>query len=207
MSSSQFQVRRATLDDLSQLMALWNGMQFPLEELSKRITEFQVAVTPEGGLAGAVGLQITERQGRVHSEAFADFAWADQIRPLLWERVQALALNHGLLRVWTQEQAPFWSHCGMVAAEPEALQKLPAAWRGRPSSWRTLKLREDLDVVIAADQEFALFMEAERERSQKTLKQAKLFKVFAMIFAFAVVCLALGAVVFLVLKNPRLVGR
>src|SRR5215471_6744342 len=117
MSSSQLQVRRATLDDLNQLIALWNGMQFPLEELSKRVTDFQVAVNPEGGLAGAVGLQIAERQGRVYNEAFADFAWADHIRPMLWERIQAVALNQGLLRLWTQETAPFWSHCGMVPAE------------------------------------------------------------------------------------------
>src|SRR5262245_20819344 len=103
MSSSQFLVRRATLDDLSQLVALWESMQFPALELSKHITEFQVAVDHAGTLLGALGFQIAERQGRVHHEAFADFTWADELRPMLWDRLQSVALNHGLLRVWTQE--------------------------------------------------------------------------------------------------------
>ena len=133
VSSSNYRVRRATLDDIGQLTALWESMQYPTEELARRMTEFQVAEGADGKLLGAVGLQIAERQGRVHSEAFSDFALAEHLRPLLWDRVHAVATNHGLLRVWTQEQAPFWNHCGLVKADAEALEKLPALWRG-PSS-------------------------------------------------------------------------
>src|SRR5437763_4648115 len=117
MDSSNYRVRRATLDDLPQLTGLWQAMHFPSEELAKRVTEFQVAESAEGKLLGAVGLQIAERQGRVHSEAFTDFSLAEQLRPLLWERLHAVATNHGLLRLWTQEQAPFWNHCGLLKAE------------------------------------------------------------------------------------------
>ena len=63
MNSSNYRVRRATLDDITQLTALWQTMRFPVEELGKRITEFQVAENAEGKLLGAVGLQIAERQG------------------------------------------------------------------------------------------------------------------------------------------------
>src|SRR6185369_14742037 len=107
-------------------------------------------------LAGAVGLQIAERQGQIHSEAFVDFALADVLRPQLWERVRAVATNHGLVRVWTQEQAPFWSHCGLAKADAETMEKLPAVWRPLPGSWLTLKLKEDIQEVISADKEFAL---------------------------------------------------
>jgi N-acetylglutamate synthase-like GNAT family acetyltransferase len=207
MNSAQFLVRRATLDDLSQLVALWEAMQFPTEGLSKRITEFQVAVAPEGHLLGAIGLELAERQGRVHSEAFSDFALAEQLRPLLWDRLQSVALNHGLLRLWTQEQAPFWSHSGLLPADKEILLKLPAKWRDLPSSWLTLKLKDDPDTVIAAEEEFAAFMQAEKQRSQKTIQQAKVFKVFALLFALTVVGLALGAVFYLMHKNPHLLGR
>ncbi len=130
VSSSKYRVRRATLDDLGHLTAMWQPMQFPVDDLAKRVTEFQVAESPDGKVLGAVGLQIAERQGLVHSEAFSDFALAEHLRPLLWDRVHAVATNHGLLRVWTREQAPFWNHCGLLQADAEALQKLPALWRG-----------------------------------------------------------------------------
>ena len=39
-----------------------------------------------------------QRQGLIHSEAFADYAMADQVRPSLWGRIQALAMNHGIAR-------------------------------------------------------------------------------------------------------------
>src|ERR1017187_926557 len=98
VSSSNYRVRRATLDDIRQLTALWQSMQFPVEDLARRVTEFQVAEGAEGEVRGAVGLQIAERQGLVHSEAFSDFALADHLRPLLWDRLLAVATNHGLLR-------------------------------------------------------------------------------------------------------------
>src|SRR2546425_12217948 len=123
MSSPPYRVRRATLDDIGQLSALWQSMHLAADGLSKRVTEFQVAESAEGKLLGAVGLQIAERQGCVHSEAFTDFALAEHLRPLLWERLQSIAVNHGLRRLWTQEKAPFWNHCGLVQPEAETLQK------------------------------------------------------------------------------------
>src|SRR5215831_9368400 len=138
MTSTGNRVRRATLDDIGQLTTLWQTMKFPVDDLAKRITEFQVAESDSGQLLGAIGLQIAERQGRIHSEGFVDFASADQLRPQFWERLHAVATNHGLLRLWTQEQAPFWNHCGLAKADPESLAKLPLIWRGPTSNWLTL---------------------------------------------------------------------
>ncbi len=203
MNSSDYHVRRATLDDIGQLTALWNAMNFPAMELAKRPTEFQVTEGADGKLVGLVGLQIAERQGRIHSEAFKDFALADQLRPLLWERIHAVATNHGLLRLWTQEQAPFWNHCGLVKADAEALEKLPAIWRGPASDWLTLKLREDIAAVISLDKEFALFKESEKQRTQRAFQQARILKMIATFIALALLVLVAAGAFYVVRKLVR----
>ncbi len=207
MTSTNYRVRRATLDDIDPLMALWQSMQFPADDLAKRITEFQIAVGAEQGIVGAVGLQISERQGRLHSEAFTDFALAEPLRSQLWERVQAIATNHGLVRLWTQEQAPFWSHCGLDKAGAEALEKLPAGWRTLPGSWLTLKLKEDIEEVISADKEFALFMESERQRTQRAFQRGRILKFIATLIAVSVLLLVMAGAFFLIRRNPQLLHR
>ena len=207
MSSPPYRVRRATLDDIGQLSALWQSMHLASDGLSKRVTEVQVAESAEGKLLGAVGLQIAERQGRVHSEAFTDFSLAEQLRPLLWERLHAVATNHGLLRLWTQEQAPFWNHCGLLKAEAGALEKLPAGWRGQNSGWLTLKLKDDLETVTSLDKEFTMFMESEKQRTARAFQHAKVLKAVATLLAFAVMVLVLAGAFILLRKNPHLLGR
>jgi N-acetylglutamate synthase-like GNAT family acetyltransferase len=203
MSSPKYRVRRATLDDLRPLGALWGTMNFAVDELARRITDFQVVESAQGVLLGATGLAVAERQGRVHSEAFTDFSLADTLRPLVWDRLQAVALNQGLLRLWTQEQAPFWSHCGLVKADAEALEKLPAPWRGLPAGWRTLKLRDDFDAIISADNDFAVFVESERRQTARTLRHAKMLKSFVTFLAFLFLALALGAGFYLLWRHRQ----
>jgi hypothetical protein len=207
VTASNYRVRRATLEDLGPLTVLWQSMNFSVEELGKRITEFQVAESAEGQFLGAVGLQIAQRQGLIHAEAYTDFGLTDYLRPLLWERLQSVAANHGLLRLWTQEQAPFWKHCGLAPADAEALELLPAAWRNLPPSWQTLKLKEDLDTIMAGDPEFALMMSAEKQRTARLMQRAKAMKVLATLIALGVLALALGATFYLMHKNPHLLRR
>lgn len=207
MSSPTYRVRRATLDDIAALSALWQSMNFGVEELAKRVTEFQVAESPDGKLLGAVGMQMAQRQGRIHSEGFVDFALADQLRPMLWERLRSLATNHGLWRLWTHEQAPFWHHCGLDKADAEALEKLPPAWRGSGADWRTIKLKEDVEEVLSMDKEFALFMESERQRTRRVMDQARILKLVATLVAVAVLVLVVVGAFFLLRKNPHLLHR
>lgn len=207
VSSAKYRVRRATLDDIGRLTAIWESMQYPTQDLAKRVTEFQVAESADGTVLGAVGLQIAERQGLVHSEAFSDFALAEHLRPLLWDRIQNVATNHGLLRVWTQEQAPFWNHCGMVKAEAEALQKLPSSWRGPSSPWLTLKLRDDVETVMSVDKEFAVFMQSEKQRTEQVFKRARTMKTIATLIALALLIGVVGWAVRLFLRNPQLLHR
>jgi N-acetylglutamate synthase-like GNAT family acetyltransferase len=204
VNGSNYRVRRATLDDIGQLTGLWRSMGFPVEDLARRVTEFQVAESAEGHLFGAVGLQIAERQGLIHSEAFSDFAFADHLRPLLWERLHLVATNQGLLRVWTREGAPFWHRCGMQRPEPETQEKLPAVWRGHTTGWLSLKLREDVEAVMALDKEFALFMLSEKQRTERTLQQARILKHLATLIAFILLILVIGGAFWLIMKNPHL---
>ena len=83
-------------------------MRLPPDELEKRLTEFQVVETADGKLLGAIGIQIVRQHALLHSEGYSDFALADAARQLFWERVQTLASNHGVFRIWTQESSPFW---------------------------------------------------------------------------------------------------
>ena len=204
---TEYRVRRATLDDIGQLMALWQLMHFSTDDLARRVTEFQIGETPDGKIVGAIGLQMLEKQGRIHCEAFTDFALADQLRPMLWDRLHSVATNNGLLRVWTQEQAPFWNHSGLVKADAEAIAKLPATWRGLGSEWLTLKLRDDLADVISLDKEFALFMESEKQRTARTMQHAKLLKLIATLIALAVFGLVAAGAFLLLRRNPQLLHR
>jgi len=207
MTSPSYRVRRATLEDIGQLTALWRSMNFSTEDLARRITEFQVAEGEPARLLGAIGLQIVDRQGFIHSEGFTDFALADQLRPLFWERLNAVATNHGLLRLWTQEQAPFWTHSGLSKPDAETLQKLPASWGSPGAPWLTLKLKDDLAEVISADKEFTLFMESEKRRTERALQQARVLKFVATLIAAAVLLVVVGGTFILLRKNPHLLQR
>ena len=207
VSTSKYRVRRATLDDIGQLTAFWESMHYPADDLAKRVTEFQVAEDAEGKLLGGVGLQIAERQGLVHSEAFGDFALAEQLRPLLWDRLYAVATNHGVLRIWTQEQAPFWNHCGLVKADAEVLQKLPLLWRGSASGWLTLKLKDDVETVMSLDKEFALFMQSEKQRTDRVFQQARMMKTIVTLIAVGLLIAVVVWAASLFLRNPQLLHR
>lgn len=202
MNSSE-RMRRATLDDLEKLMVLWKSMGFDADYLAKRVTEFQVAEAAGGELLGAVGLQVSEKQGLIHSEAFIDHSQSEALRPELWERIRAVAVNHGLFRLWTREQAPFWSRCGLVRADAETLKKLPALWRNQASDWLTIKLKEELEAVLSLDKEFAIFMQSEKQKSERALQRAKALKNFATLLGFVLFGLVMAGVFYLIMKNPR----
>lgn len=204
MSAGAYQVTRATIDHLRELRSLWQAAELPFWELEKRLTEFQVVETPEGRLLGAVGLQITGRQARIHSEAFADITLADQLRLLLWERIRSVANNHGLVRIWTQEKAPFWSRNGLLPADTQTLQKLPTPWKSLYPKWLTLQLREDIAPALSLNGEFALFMQSERRRTDRAFRQARTLKFLATLLAVALFLFAFGVLIYLFLHPQKL---
>lgn len=203
MSPTTFRVRRAVLDDLPTLRPLWNSMRFPAQELEKRLTEFQVVEDENGNVAGAVALEISQRHGRVHSEAFEDFAMADSARPLIWERFQSLIRNHGVVRVWTREQAPFWKQNGFQPASPGVLKKLPVQWNDQSPSWLTLQLKDE-EAIVSLEKELAMYMEAEKNRTARTFQQARALKFVATLVAIVFALFVLGAIIYLFRRNPQI---
>jgi len=202
MNPPGYRVRRATLEDLEALTALWTSMNFSAADLKNRLTEFQVVEDADGKVMGTVGLQVLNRHGLIHSEAFADFAVADQARPLLWGRIQALAMNHGLARLWTRENAPFWSHNGLQPADDRALERLPEIWNRASRGWLTVKLKDE-DVVMSLDKELALFKEAERQSTAQTLGYArKLKQVITTTGLLVALGLLIWAVYLLLFRKP-----
>ncbi|HON07435.1 MAG TPA: hypothetical protein PLW02_04960, partial [Verrucomicrobiota bacterium] len=101
MALEEPKVRRAVVDDLPQLIHLWKSDNLKWQDLEKRFTEFQVAVDSQNTILGAIGLHINGRDALMHSEVFLHFDMADKIRDLIWKRIEVIALNHGLVRIWT----------------------------------------------------------------------------------------------------------
>lgn len=195
------------MDDRDALVALWETMKFPSGELERRLTEFQVAVNESEEILGAIGIRLAGKHGHIHSEAYRDFALADNLREALWQRIQSVAGNHGLVRLWTLETAPFWTRSDFAPATAAELQKLPEAWRNEGANWLTLKLREDVEEVVNLDQEFAVFMEAEKQRSRQMMDQAKMLKWLATLLALALFLAVIGVGIWIVMKDPSILGR
>jgi len=206
--SSQFSIRRATTDDRENLKSLWRSMLLPADELEKRLTEFQVAESAEGKLVGAIGIQIIRQHARLHSESYLDFAHADPARELFWNRIQTLASNHGVFRVWTQENSPFWARLGFRSANAAKLAELPTEWQSAKGEWFMLQLKDEQAVVNALDKDFAAFMLSEKLNTQRTYERARTLKTVITVIGFTVAILCFIVIGYLLIRrNGSLSGR
>jgi N-acetylglutamate synthase-like GNAT family acetyltransferase len=180
MTTPNQQVRRATVEDIQKLVALWQQENLPSQELEKRFKEFQLMEGESGKIMGAIGFHIVGQEAFLHSEAFKHPEQSELVREKLWDRVQIMARNHGLIRVWTQMSAPFWPANGFGAADEGTLAKLPAGYSRSddPYPWTYIQLRDEVP-MLSIDKEFALFKEAEHEQTERMLRQAKTLKVVA----------------------------
>ncbi|MBM3875636.1 MAG: hypothetical protein FJ386_02820 [Verrucomicrobia bacterium] len=176
MNPPAFTARRATIDDIPPLRALWRAEQLPETDLEKRVTEFQAAFDGTGKLVGSIGLSVNGTQGCLHSETFLDFGQADELRPMLWERVHTVARNRGLTRLWTLEKTQFWRGVGFDAPDDEGRKRFSAAFGAADLPWSTLKLKDELVATMTPGQEMALFRAASKEENDKILRQARVMK-------------------------------
>lgn len=200
MSSFKFQTRRATVDDLPRLKQLWALMRLADGDLERQLTDFQVVTDEVGIVIGCAAFQMNQRHARIHSEAFEDFSLADYARPVLWTRMQTLATNHGLMRLWTQENSPFWSRSGFQPAAEDDLERMPSVWDRFGPGWLTIKLKDE-ETIASLDKEFALFVESEKQQRGQLLDQTKLIKNLALGGVFLVVLFLIIAAVWLFLKQ------
>jgi N-acetylglutamate synthase-like GNAT family acetyltransferase len=204
MNLPVLRVRRATTDDRESLKALWQSMRLPAPELEKRLTEFQVVETGDGQLLGAIGIQIVRQHAWLHSEGYLDFAHANQARQSFWERVQTLASNHGVFRLWTQESSPFWSQLGFRPASGGKLSDLPSEWQGASGEWFVLQLKDEAAIAKALDKDFAAFMSEEKRNTERTYEQARTLKNIITVIGFAIGILCFGFAAYLLIHRNSL---
>lgn len=147
-----------------------------------------------GSLVAALGIRMVGHDALVHSETIPDFALADVVRPILWERLRNLAKNLGAARIWTRENAPFWRQVEFDAPDGEQLAKLPPAFRSGDGTLLLLILRQD-DAVKRVEQEFEMFRLQEKARVDDLKAQGRIWRWIATIIALALfIFVVVGAV-------------
>ena len=182
-------------------------MRFPADELEKRLTEFQVIVTADGQIVGAIGVQIIRQHALLHSEGYTDFSVADAARELFWERIQTIAAHHGVFRLWTQEKSPFWARWGFQPANAETLARLPEKWKRPEEKWLSIQLKDE-EAIAALDKELAQFRDLEKKRTAETLEQARTMTKTFTVILFILGIILIGAAFFLLMRrNPFLPPR
>jgi N-acetylglutamate synthase-like GNAT family acetyltransferase len=200
MSPTQLRIRRATTDDFQTLRRLWLSMRFPAEELEKRLTEFQVVENAKGQIAGAIGLQIAGPHALLHSEGYTDFSVADTARQLFGERIQTIAAHHGVFRLWTQEQSPFWTRWGFLPPSAEILERLPGEWKRSGDKWLTLQIKDE-EAIATVERELAMFRESEKKHAAEVLGQARTLTTTITVIAFAVGIALISLAIFLFVRR------
>jgi N-acetylglutamate synthase-like GNAT family acetyltransferase len=204
MSPPTLRIRRATVDDFAALKTIWASMRLPADELEKRLTEFQVVEDSNGEVVGAIGIQFSRQHALLHSEGYSDFSIADSARQLFWERIQKLASNLGVFRLWTQERSPFWKSFGFQPPNAEILVRLPDEWKNEfDGGWLTLQLKNEEVIAAAFEKNFAPFMAGEKSGTEKISEKAKTINTIITVAGFAIGILCIGIAVYLfVHRNP-----
>jgi N-acetylglutamate synthase-like GNAT family acetyltransferase len=200
MSLPNLRIRRATTDDFRSLQALWNSMRFPADELEKRLTEFQVVEAADGQIAGAIGLQIIGHHALLHSEGYTDFSVADAARQLFWERIQTIATHHGVFRLWTQENSPFWVRWGFQPATIGLLDRLPVEWKRFGEKWLTIQLKDE-EAMATLEKELETFGKLGKKQALEAVEQARTMTTTITIIAFAVGIALIGIAIFMLARR------
>jgi len=171
-------------------------MGLPTDKLEKRLTDFQVVESDDGQITGAIGLQIIRQHGLLHGEAYTDFSVADAARPLFWERIQLIASHHGVFRLWTRENSPFWSNCGFRIVITESLVQLPEEWKRLEGKWYSLQLKNE-EALATLEKELTTFRELEKQRTTRTLDQARTMTTAITVAGFGIFLICIGVLIYL----------
>ncbi|MBM3824395.1 MAG: hypothetical protein FJ404_16175 [Verrucomicrobia bacterium] len=195
MTLAALTARRANIDDLPALKTLWTQHGIEASEAERQITEFQVAFDERQILAGCAAVRVSGQNALIHSEAYAQPESAGLVRATLWPRVQSLARNLGLFRLWIRSPDEFWKSNGFGDPTEMARKKWPEEWGPQTPPLACLVLREESLELISIEKEFELFQQAQKESTEKVFRQARFAKAFALLVlavGVAVVVIFLG---------------
>ena len=204
---SEITYRRATVDDVEALAKLWEHAGLNVVELEKRLTDFQIAEAPSGDVIAAIGLHVNAQQGRLHSEAYLDDFNIPVLRPKLFERIQNVAKNYGLIRVWKLDDTSAWEEYGFREPEPSEMEAYPPGFGNWKADWTVLKLREDIASADLIEKEIELFRITNQEDNLKIVRRAKVFKLLAITISVVLFIIVAFGLFIMVTKSGTFGGR
>lgn len=179
-------------------------MNLPGDELEKRLTEFQIVEDADGQFLGAMGLQVSRQHALLHNEGFTDFSVADTARDLFWQRIQVLAANHTVFRLWTQERSPFWKNFGFRPPDANTLAHLPAEWKNEYNdAWLTFQLKDEEAIATALKTNFADFMADEKKQTERVREQAKTIRTMVTVIAFGIGIFCFALAIYLLIRRSQ----
>ena len=82
------------------------------------------------------------------------------------------------------------------------MAKLPEAFGPQGSGWLSLQLKNESASPISIEKEFALFKEAEKERTEKLFQQARFLKGLATVLAVVLFLLVIVGGVYVLRHQP-----
>jgi N-acetylglutamate synthase-like GNAT family acetyltransferase len=176
METTNREVRRATIQDVPQLLKLWWQDYPDSKSMGPRFAEFQVVVE-NGQIIATLGLHVADRQGKIYGEALVDPRRTDEMRALLWPRFQTLIKNFGLFRLWTALPGAFWTNNGFQPADPKV--EIPTEFSIAQTPNLMLQLGPEPPKSAKAMGELAMAQEASRGRGKDFLAKAKAFALIA----------------------------
>ncbi len=208
MEPPALSARRATVEDLPALQALWQQAGLPWLELERFVTEFQVVPSEvDGVLLAAIGLLVEGNDALLHTEALADSEQADELRATLWRRVQIVARNQGVQRLWTQEDADYWATGGFSKAAPATVAGATATFVDRSADWRVYELIDPDKAKHMVDEQMAIW-QAERAQEAEALQdKIRAFRTVAFGLAIVVTLAALGMLLYIGMRHPEIFRR
>lgn len=190
MDPTSLSARRATIDDLPGLQSLWIEAGQPWEELEKFLAEFQVVADESGALVAAIGLVVEGTEGLLHTETVAVAAAEldDELRALLWRRLQIVARNLGVVRLWTAEEAPFWA-TEFVPALPEVRQGAHLTFlASRPdAAWRVRELVDPVRARQLVNEQMAIWSASRAQEQEQFQRRTRTFMLFALVLVAAII--------------------
>lgn len=190
MDSPSYSARRATIEDLPALQGLWQNAGLPWDELEKFLTEFQVVPGEEGVLLGAIGMLVEGNHALLHSEALSTDD--DELRVALWHRIQIVARNQGVHRVWTQEDAPYWRASGFSAASATDIAASGTTFVDGGAGWSVFQLVDPSKAESLVQEQMAVWQASRAQEAEEFQGRVKIFRAVAFGTLGLVMILLLG---------------
>ncbi len=200
MSAAGFKIRRVHVGDLNELRAVWRATGVYSLELEKRFTEFQIISNEKADIVASFGVHAQGKEAHIHTESYAPDAPREEIRELIWKRVQTLAENRGLMRLWADDQ-DFWKKRGFAKPGEKVLKKGIELFGSTMERRLTLQLREEADIHKLAEAQFELFQQSSQAERERILNRGNLYKNIALAVAALVVLGGLIGTAFFLLSR------